>query len=144
MSVKWKLSNSPWIPHLQYRLPIAQSWRLTESVKLCVLQGRTDDYSSWSFGQCWIQYHCQEFSLRINVYQQKTSLQMDITAAMLSLSLYRIILPYLCFLMIVFKCVLFVTTALQSSPVCRMLYLWSVLECYQYSLWRYIKLVNLT
>ena len=24
-----------------------------------------------------------------------------------------------------------------------MLYLWSVLECYQYSLWRYIKLVNL-
>ena len=70
MSVKWKLSNSPWIPHLQYRLPIAQSWRLTESVKLCVLQGRTDVYSSWSFGQCWIQYHCQEFSLRINVYYQ--------------------------------------------------------------------------
>ena len=24
-----------------------------------------------------------------------------------------------------------------------MLYLWSILECYQYSLWRYIKLVNL-
>ena len=52
------------------------------------------------------------------INQEKTSLQMDITAAMLSLSLYRIILPYLCFLVIVFKCVLFtVTTALQSSPV---------------------------
>ena len=51
------------------------------------------------------------------INQEKTSLQMDITAAMLSLSLYRINLPYLCFLVIVFKCVLFVTTALQSSPV---------------------------
>ena len=70
MSVKWKLSNSPWNPHLQYWIPIDQSCGLTESVKLCVLQGRTDDYSSWSFGQCWIQYHCREFSLRINVYYQ--------------------------------------------------------------------------
>ena len=54
------------------------------------------------------------------INQKKTSLQMDITAAMLSLSLYRIyriILPYLCFWVIVFKYVLFVTTALQSSPV---------------------------
>ena len=51
------------------------------------------------------------------INQEKTSLQMDITAAMLSLSLYRIILPYLCFLVIVFKCILFVTNALQSSPV---------------------------
>ena len=46
LSVKLELSNSPWNLHLRYRLPIAQSWRLTESVKLCVLQGRTDDYSS--------------------------------------------------------------------------------------------------
>ena len=69
-SVKWKLSNSSRNPHLRYRLPIGQCWRLGESVKLCVLQGHTDDYSSWSFGQCWIQYHCQEFSLRINVYYQ--------------------------------------------------------------------------
>ena len=51
------------------------------------------------------------------INQEKTSLQKDITAAMLSLSLYRIILQYLCFLVIVFKYVLFVTTALQSSPV---------------------------
>ena len=51
------------------------------------------------------------------INQEKTYLQMDITAAMLSLSLYRIILPYLCFLVIVFKYVLYVTTALQSSPV---------------------------
>ena len=35
------------------------------------------------------------------INQEKTYLQMDITAAMLSLSLYRIILPYLCFLVIV-------------------------------------------
>ena len=95
LSVKWELSNYPWNLHLRYRLPIAQSWRLTESVKLCVLQGRTDDYSSWLFGQCWIQYHCQELTNIIN--QEKTPLQMDITAAMLSLSLYRIILPHLCF-----------------------------------------------
>ena len=47
LSVKLELSNSPWNLHLRYWLPIAQSWRLTESVKLCVLQGRTDDYSSW-------------------------------------------------------------------------------------------------
>ena len=46
LSVKWELLNSPWNLHLRYRLPIAQSWRLTESVKLCVLQGHTDDYSS--------------------------------------------------------------------------------------------------
>ena len=51
------------------------------------------------------------------INQEKTSFQMDITAAMLSLSFYIIILPYLCFLVIVFKCVLFVTTALQSSPI---------------------------
>ena len=51
------------------------------------------------------------------INQGKISPQMDITAAMLSLSLYRIILPYLCFLVTVFKYVLFVTTALQSSPV---------------------------
>ena len=95
LSVKWELSNSPWNLHLRYRLPIAQSWRLTESVKLCVLQGRTDDYSSWLCGQCWIQYHCQELMYIIN--QEKTPLQMDFTAAMLSLSLYRIILPHLCF-----------------------------------------------
>ena len=36
---------------------------------------------------------------------EKTTLQMDITAAMLSLSLYGIILPYFCFSVIVFKCV---------------------------------------
>ena len=89
-------SHSPWNLHLRYRLPIAQSWRrLTESVKLCVWQGRTDDYSSWLFGQCWIQYHCQELMYIIN--QAKTPLQLDITAAMLSLTLYRIILPHLCF-----------------------------------------------
>ena len=51
------------------------------------------------------------------INQEKTSLQMDITAAMLSLSLYRVLLPYLCFLVIVSKYVLFVTTALLSSPV---------------------------
>ena len=95
LSVEWELSNSPWNLHLRYRLPIAQSWRLTESVKLCVLQGHTDDYSSWLFGQCWIQYHYQELIYIIN--QEKTPLQMDFTVAMLSLSLYRIILPHLCF-----------------------------------------------
>ena len=95
LSVKWNLSNSPGNLHLRYQLPIAQSWRLTETVKLCVLQGRTDGYSSWLFGQCWIQYHCQELMYIIN--QEKTPLQMDITAAMLSLTLYRIILPHLCF-----------------------------------------------
>ena len=136
LSVKWELSNSPWNLHLRYRLPFAQSWRLTESVKLCVLQGRTDDYSSWLFGQCWIQYHCQELMYIIN--QEKTPLQMDITAAMLSLSLYRIIFRIFAFSDCILMCVLFVTTALQSSPV-----VWSVLECYQYSWWRYIKLVNL-
>ena len=51
------------------------------------------------------------------IHQEKTSLQMDIAAAMLSLSLYRIILPCLCFLAIVFKYVLLVTTALQFGPV---------------------------
>ena len=51
-----------------------------------------------ALGQCWIQYHCQELMYIIN--QEKTPLQMDFTAAMLSLSLYRIyriILPHLCF-----------------------------------------------
>ena len=38
-------------------------------------------------------------------------------------------------------CVLFLMTASQSIPL--MLFLWSILECYQYSLWHYIKLVNL-
>ena len=51
------------------------------------------------------------------IHQEKTSLQMDIKAAMLSLSLYRFILPCLCFLTIVFKYVLLVTTALQFGPV---------------------------
>ena len=51
------------------------------------------------------------------INQEKTSLQMDVTAAMLSLSIYRIILPYHCFLVFVFKCVLFVTTALHCSLV---------------------------
>ena len=51
------------------------------------------------------------------IHQEKTSLQMDIMAAMLSLSLYRIILPCLCFLAIVFKYVSLVTTALQFGPV---------------------------
>ena len=50
-------------------------------------------------------------------HQEKTYLQMDITAAMLSLSLYRIILPCHCFLAIVFKYVLLVTTAVQFGPV---------------------------
>ena len=35
--------------------------------------------------------------------QEKTPLQMDITDAMLPLSLYRIFLPYLCFFVTVFK-----------------------------------------
>ena len=39
------------------------------------------------------------------INQEKTPLQMDITAAVLSLSLYRIILTYLRFMVIVFKCV---------------------------------------
>ena len=39
------------------------------------------------------------------INQEKTPPQMHITAAMLSLHLYRIILSYLCFLVIVFKCV---------------------------------------
>ena len=47
--------------------------------------------------------------LMYSIYQEKTSLQMDITAAMLSRSLYRIILPCLCFLAIVFEYVLLVT-----------------------------------
>ena len=143
LSVKWELSNSPWNLHLRYRLPIAQSWRLTESVKLCVLQGRTDDYSSWLLGQCWIQYHCQELMYIIN--QEKTPLQMTsqlqcchfLYIGYIGL-FYRIFAFSDCILM----CVLFVMTALQSRS-CLMLYLWSVLECYQYSLWRYIKLVNL-
>ena len=51
------------------------------------------------------------------IHQEKTYLQMDITTAMLSLSLYRIILPCFCLLAIVFKYVLLVTTALQFGPV---------------------------
>ena len=69
------------------------------------------------------------------INQWKAPLQMDVMAAKLSFSLYRIILPYFLFLLIVM-------TPLQSSPVWYQ-FLWSVLECYQYSLWHYIKLVNL-
>ena len=36
LSVKWKLSNSPWSPHLRYRLPIDNAGDL--SVKSCVLE----------------------------------------------------------------------------------------------------------
>ena len=51
------------------------------------------------------------------VSQEKTPLQMDVTAAMLSLSLYGIILLYFCILVIVFKGVMFVMTVWQYSPV---------------------------
>ena len=64
-------------------------------------------WNLWSYVFC-KGAHSQELSVRIKIYiinQEKTPLQMDITAAMLSLSLYRIILTYLCFLVIVFKCV---------------------------------------
>ena len=65
---------------------------------ICVLQGRTDDYSSWSFRQCWIQCHCQEFSVKINVYHQseENTSPNVVTAVILSFSLYRFILPYFC------------------------------------------------
>ena len=61
LSMKWKRYNFPRNLHLWYRLTIEQCKRLAESVQLCVLQGRTDDYRSWSYGQCWIQCHSQEF-----------------------------------------------------------------------------------
>ena len=51
------------------------------------------------------------------IHHEKIYIQMDITTAMLSLCLYRIILPCFCFLAIVFKYVLLATTALQFGPV---------------------------
>ena len=59
------------------------------------------------------------------------------------MGLFCVILPYsFIFGDCIWLCVLFVLTAWQSSPVwCY--FLWSVIECYQCNLWRYIKLVNL-
>ena len=51
------------------------------------------------------------------INQEKTPPQMDITAAMLSRSLYRIIVRIFAFNDCILMCVLLVTTALQSSPV---------------------------
>ena len=81
--------------------------------------------------------------LELMYNQEKTPLQMDITFAMLPFSLYRIILSYLCFFVTVFKCV-YCLQWLHCSLALFGVILWSVLECYQYSLWRYIKLVNLS
>ena len=39
------------------------------------------------------------------INQDKTHLQMDVTAAIFSLSLYGIIVPYFCFIVTVCKCV---------------------------------------
>ena len=65
----------------------------TEFVKLCVLQVRSDAYHIWTFAQSWTQCHCQEFSIT----QEQTPVQMDVMAAVLSISTYGIILPYFCF-----------------------------------------------
>ena len=89
---------------------------------------------SWLFGQCWIQCHCHEFSIN----QEKTSLQMDVTAAMLSLSLYWIILHHFFAFLWLHRCI--VCNDCNAAYSHLMLFLWSVIECYLYSLWHYINL----
>ena len=64
---------------------------------------------------------------------------MDVTAPMLSLSLYGIILHhFFCFFLWLHMCI--VCNDCNASYSRLMLFLWSVIECYLYSLWHYINI----
>ena len=69
---------------------VAQCKRITESVKLCVLQGRKVTIVTDHLDNAWFSVIATS-SLSI---EKKTPLQMDVTAAMLSLSLHGIILAH--------------------------------------------------
>ena len=71
------------------------------------------------------------------ISQKKTPLLIDTTAVMLSLSLYGISLPYFAFWWLYLN-VYIVFNNFIAIQSCLMSPLWSVLECYQYRLWRYI------
>ena len=64
---------------------------------------------------------------------------MDVTAAMLSLSLYGIILHHFIFIFLwLHRCI--VCNDCNAAYSRLMLFLWSVIECYLYSLWHYTNL----
>ena len=61
---------------------------------------RTEDYSSWSFGQCWTQCHCQEFrvmELRYIISQENTPLQMASRLQCRHFRYMGLLCLYLCF-----------------------------------------------
>ena len=73
------------------------------------------------------------------LYQSgKTPLQMDVTAAMLSLSSYGIILHHILLFLWLHRCIVCNDCYAVYSRL--KLFLWSVIECYLYSLWHYINL----
>ena len=93
---------------------VAQCKRITESVKLCVLQGRKVTIVTDHLDNAWFSAIATS---SLSIEKKKTPLQMDVTAAMLSLSLHGIILahsvlPFFC------DCigVLFVMIIMQYIP----------------------------
>ena len=114
---------------------VAQCKRITESVKLCVLQGRELITVIDHLDNAWFSAIATS-SLSIG---KKTPLQIDVTAAMLSLSVHGIILPnfFLPFLWLHRRIVCNDCNAVYSRL---MLFLCRVIECYQYSLWHNINL----
>ena len=94
------------------------------------------DYSNWSFGQCLIQCHCHKFS--INREKKNTSPTGCHGCNFVTFFTWNYFSPFfLPFLWLHRRIVCNDYNAVYSRL---MLFLWSVIECYQYSLWHNINL----
>ena len=93
-------------------------------------------HSNWSLGQCLIQCHCHKFSIN----REKTHLSKWMSRLQCCHFLYMELFYLILFCLFLWLHRRIVCNDYNAVYSRLMLFLWSVIECYQYSLWHNINL----